>query len=367
MKGALRTIHRRLSLAVAIFWLIQASTGVLSTFHWELDDLAATSLDRPTDVAAIGRRLEALEAADARTRVSSIWATAGLPNRYDVTLSDQVSGASTAVLIAGDGTILRTRSSDEWLAHGGIFETIVGIHHNLLAGDRGAWIVGVSGIFLLTNILLGLRLAWPAPGSWRRALRPMAKGAPAARTYSWHRAVGLWAAIPAAVLVLCGTLLVFEHGVGEAIGADEVAPDLTGEAMAPPRPTSPGQALALALARHPGSTFAGMQLPDGEDAWYRIRTRQPGEVRRVYGTTVIYVSARTGRILGDFSAFEAPPARRFMELLYPLHTGEAGGLPGRLAVTAIGLWLLTMIVLGVRLWWARRRAGRRAVAGGAGS
>ena len=367
MNAALRTIHRRLSLAVAVFWLIQAATGVLSTFHWELDDLAAPSLDRPTDIVAIGQRLEALEAADPRTRVSSIWATAGLPNRYDVTLSGDGSGASTAVLIAGDGAVLRVRSSDMWLANGGIFETIVGLHHNLLAGDLGGWIVGLSGILLLTNLLIGLKMAWPARGTWRRALRPARKGAPAARAYAWHRAVGLWAAIPAVVLVLCGTLLVFEHGVGEAIGAEAVAPNLSADAAAPPRPTSPGEALAIALARYPESSFAGMQLPDGDDAWYRIRTRQLGEIRRVYGTTVIYVSARTGRVLGDFSAFEAPPARRFIELLYPVHTGEAGGLAGRLAVTAIGVWLLTMIVLGLRLWLARRQGARRAAAGRAGA
>lgn len=367
MKPRLRKIHRWLSLSLAIFWLVQATTGVLSIFHWELDDLTAPSVDRPTDVAAIGRRLEALEAADLRTKVSSIWATAGLPNRYDVTVSDELGDTSTAVLIAGDGTILRTRSSDEWLADGGVFETIVGIHHNLLSGDRGAWIVGFSGIFLLSNILLGLKLAWPARGTWRRALRPRASGAPVARSYAWHRAVGLWAAAPAAVLVLCGTLLVFEHGVGEAIGADEVSPDLTAEAAAPLRHTSPGEALATALDRYPGSTFAGMELPDEDAAWYRIRVRQLGEVRRVYGTTVVYVSARTGRVIGQFSAFEAPPARKFMELLYPVHTGEAGGLPGRLAVTAIGLWLLTMIVLGVRLWLARRQVAKRSAGEQAGA
>ena len=367
MKPPLRKIHRWLSLSLAVFWLIQAATGVLSLFHWELDDLTAPSIDRPTDLAAIGRRLEALEAADARTTVSSIWATAGLPDRYDVTVWDELSETSTAILIAGDGTILRTRSANEWLTNGGLFETIIGVHHNLLAGDRGAWIVGVSGIFLLSNILLGLKLAWPARGTWRRTLRPRTSGPPVARSYGWHRAVGLWAAVPAAVLVLCGTLLVFEHGVGEAIGADEISPDLTAEADAPLRDTSPGEALATALDRYPGSTFAGMALPADEVAWYRIRVRQPGEIRRVYGTTVVYVSARTGRVIGAYSAFDAPPARTFMELLYPVHTGEAGGLPGRLAVGAIGLWLLTMIVLGVRLWLARRRAARRPVDGTVGA
>lgn len=36
-----------------------------------------------------------------------------------------------------------------------------------------------------------------------------------------------------------------------------------------------------------------------------------------------------------------------------------GGLAGRIAVAAIGVWLITMIVLGVLLWSARRRPKAR--------
>jgi len=35
---ALRLIHKYLSLTMAVLWLLQAATGVLLVFHWELDD-----------------------------------------------------------------------------------------------------------------------------------------------------------------------------------------------------------------------------------------------------------------------------------------------------------------------------------------
>jgi uncharacterized iron-regulated membrane protein len=37
-----------------------------------------------------------------------------------------------------------------------------------------------------------------------------------------------------------------------------------------------------------------------------------------------------------------------------VHTGELGGLAGRLLALAIGAWLVTMVVIGVLLWLRRR-------------
>jgi uncharacterized iron-regulated membrane protein len=36
MKRALRLVHKYLSLTLAALWLLQAVTGVLLVFHWEL-------------------------------------------------------------------------------------------------------------------------------------------------------------------------------------------------------------------------------------------------------------------------------------------------------------------------------------------
>ena len=56
MKVWLRKIHRYVSLALAAVWLVQASTGVLMVFHWELDDAWVTGDHRPLEPLAISRR-----------------------------------------------------------------------------------------------------------------------------------------------------------------------------------------------------------------------------------------------------------------------------------------------------------------------
>jgi uncharacterized iron-regulated membrane protein len=50
-----------------------------------------------------------------------------------------------------------------------------------------------------------------------------------------------------------------------------------------------------------------------------------------------------------------------VDAFYPVHTGEAGGIIGRIVSLSVGCWLATMLVLGISLWW-RRGAQRRASA-----
>lgn len=348
LRSSLLWLHRWLSVGAALFWIIQALTGLLIAFHWELEDRSVSRLQRPTNWAAIERRMLALAPTGADRSVTSIWTTAGLPDRYDITVSG-ASGAKTAVRVAGDGTILRTRDRSER----GIWGTLVSIHQTLLAGDIGSWIVGVSGILLLTNLLSGLVLAWPKR-MWRRAVVPVRSGPPAARLYSWHRAVGLWAVVPAIALVSAGVMLTFKDGVAAAIGVEpvEVSP-----APADGRPFIPfSVAVRTAQSVIPGSRFTAAMLPTPENATYRFRMLAPCEVRRAYGTTVVFVDAVTGRTRGVFPACEAPWPRAFIDGLYAFHTGEMGGLFGRLMLLATGTWLLTMTTVGLLLW-QRRRAG----------
>jgi uncharacterized iron-regulated membrane protein len=356
MKSKLRVLHRWLSLSVAVFWVSQALTGVFLVFHWEIGDALVAGPARPLDLGHFDATLRRLVDQKPGRTISSVWATAGRAGRYDVTV-DEPSGDSISVRMDGQGEILNERPADGW-ADGGWVEKIVSFHQTLLAGDVGHRIVGVSGILLLTNIVLALKLAWPARGQWRRALLPPPARAIPAKLYGWHRALGLAIAPLALVTVACGTLLVFEDPVGEFIGAETPAP-VQAENFDGTAAVGPGAAIATALARYPNSQLAGVKFPEADSPWYRIRVLQPDETRRVFGTTTILVGASTGRVLGDFDALTAPHARKFMEKLYPIHTGEIGGLVGRIMIIVIGVWLLTMITLGVSLWATRRAAAHR--------
>jgi uncharacterized iron-regulated membrane protein len=351
LRRKILSIHRWLSLGAALFWLLQAATGILIVFHWEIADASLSTLHRPTDLAAIERRINTLAPAESGARATGIWTTAGLPDRYNLYFEDG-AGNSRSVRVTGDGTIIDMPREDETP----IMSFLVGFHHDLL-GAWGSWIVSISGLLLCSNLLLGLIAAWPRRGTWRTALLPIRKGPAAARLYSWHRAVGLWAVLPAFAIAATGTMLKFEQGVGTLVGTQDVS--LPANPPAGP-PIGFAAAAGAALAAVPGSSLTNVAWPEGEDATYRILVRAPGEIRRAYGGSIVLVDANDGTLRGVWPIAEAEPARAFMSALFPIHTGEAGGLIGRILSIAIGLWLITMIVAGFLLWLRRRRPVARA-------
>src|SRR5204862_194685 len=120
------------------------------------------------------------------------------------------------------------------------------------------------------------------------------------------------------------------------------------------RPTlGAAAATRAALARFPGAEVSGIDYPGGDAIW-EIRLKQLAEPRRAFGKTRVWVDGFDGRVLKTHDALAARPARAFVDILFSLHTGEAAGVAGRLLVLVEGLTLLTLIVLGLRLWLARR-------------
>ena len=352
MKQALRKIHRYLGLTLLSLWAVQALTGILMVFHWELDDAFIPGQHRSLDLAGLGERIDALRRERAPDVVTSVYPTGGATDRFDIYLQNE-DGDTDAVRVDGEGRILRERPLDHEFARTGLIQAAVILHQSLFAGDLGRALIGLSGLLLLTNIVLGLKLAWPAARQWSRALRPVTAHSPAATLYSWHRALGLWLALPAIVSITAGILLAFDSTVDRWLGTDAEPPQLSAAPPMPSQPIAPAVAMATALTRFPGSTLSGVRLPTAEAPWYRIRVRQPQELRRVFGTTTVYVSA-AGGVLAERNALSAPAARRFVDILYPVHTGEIAGIIGRATVLTIGTWLFGMLCLGTGLWSARR-------------
>src|SRR6185312_7710145 len=69
-RSRLIAAHRWLGLIAAAFWLLQAVTGVLIVFHWELDDAMLAGAHPKTDLPAIEARLAALAPSGSDRRVT---------------------------------------------------------------------------------------------------------------------------------------------------------------------------------------------------------------------------------------------------------------------------------------------------------
>lgn len=342
-RGWFVKLHRWLGLGAALFWLVQAVTGTMLSFHFELDDALISTESRPTDMAAVQERVRTLG-----PETGWIWTTAGLADRYVVLYRDG-EGVVRKARIDGGGAVLRDRPADDLT----FLELMRGIHIDLLAGKVGHWIMAVTGLLLVSNLIFGLVVAWPRGGTWRRALTPLKTAHPVARAYSLHRAVGLWVVLPALLLAGTGTLILFEHEIRDVVGAEEVTLPAN-----PPNGDGIGLAAAVraGVAAIPGSRFVGTTFPSANDASYYLWVRAPGELYRGgYGGSLVVVDANDGGIRGTWPVTEATAAQTFVASFYPLHTGEAAGTVGRVLAMLTGMGLTYVLVYGVLLWLRRTR------------
>ncbi len=353
-QSILLSMFRWLGVVAALIWLLQAVTGILLTYYFEINDTLLSPVETPKDFVAIEERMESFEAAGGEAKVNWMWTTAGLKDRFFVSYTTN-DGDTRSARIAGDGSVLLDTEENERT----FLEWVREIHLSLASGKTGEWILAITSIILLGNIVWGLYRLWPRKERWRDVLNPRRNADSKDRLKSWYRALGLVGAVPAFIVVSAAVVIFFEHDIEDAIGAPlifmpAVAPEGEGAGFA--------AAAKAAEAAIPGSRFVGTSMPTKDDATYRAWVNDPGEYFREdgYGGSLVFVNANDASIRGVWPLKTASPAYKFMALPYPVHTGEIAGPLGRVLVMLIGFWLLSMVAIGLVLFNRRRKGDVRA-------
>lgn len=334
---------RWLGILAAALWMFEAITGVLLTYHFDINDKLLAAEEIALDYDAIEQRIDTIESAGEQAKVNWMWSTAGMTGRFLMNYTD-ADGSAHMARIAGDGSILLDTAEDEFTT----FEYIRALHLELAAGDVGEWILAIAGIILLINLVLALKDAWPHQRSWRDALNPNAVSAGVSPALARFRAITLWGAIPAFIVVLAAVVIFFEHQIEGPIGA----PPHALEANAPDGPGVGFAAAARAAETAiPGSSFVGTTMPTADDASYNAWVNQPGEYFRDggYGGSLAIINANDGSVRAAWPLQEASVPYKAIALPYPIHTGEIAGPLGRFLVLLTGFWLLVWASLKFQL------------------
>ncbi len=90
---------------MAALWLLQAVTGALLVFHWELDDWSVSGSRQPLNLGALNASLTRLENGRPGQHVTAVYTSGGLPGRFDVVISN-ANGARDVLRVDGEGTVL---------------------------------------------------------------------------------------------------------------------------------------------------------------------------------------------------------------------------------------------------------------------
>ncbi|WP_042886991.1 PepSY-associated TM helix domain-containing protein [Cupriavidus necator] len=380
LRVVLVKLHLYIGLSLGLLFVLMGLTGMAIAWREELDawlnpDLLVASAPMveavsPATVQAVTERLAAPPYGKPNLLMLPNHADGVFIAWYPVKGPDGVvPGRSRQVMV--DPVTLDVKGERVWGEAGVsrrlLLPTLFHLHRYLLSGDTGKTITGVAGMLLLLTTLVGMVVWWPKMKlrSVVQAFRITHGGSWSRFNYSLHRAGGILAAPVLAIIAFSGWYLNLPKWVTPIVaGVMTVTPPakhVSAPAPAGARPLSAAQIMAAAQAQYPDAQVTRISFPRKPGDAFEVRLRQPDEVRKDSGATRLWLDAWTGQRLGARDPHDAPAGDTLLNWLFPLHTGEAFGLPGRLFITLFGLAPLTFAVTGVLIWWKRRRGHQRHV------
>jgi uncharacterized iron-regulated membrane protein len=246
----------------------------------------------------------------------------------------------------------------------GVLRVLHVFHGSLMIPQVGRKVVGWLGWAMFVSCLTGIYLWWPTIGRTLRGFRwkrgPLVSG-------NLHHQVGIWIAIPLAVLSFTGAYISFPdffRGVASWIAGDP-APngDEPRSPRSRPRPVeqpalSPEAAVAALRASVPAAQPVAIRYPTERAAEWTIVVAdiEPAERK---------VDDATGKLL-PADKEKSPAAERTARLMRIVHDGHDTNLLWQIIVFAGGLAPLVLGITGAMMWHRTRRwrrAGRPALRG----
>jgi uncharacterized iron-regulated membrane protein len=252
------------------------------------------------------------------------------------------------------------------------------VWHRYLAmdGDRrgtGKSITGYSNLLFLFIVVSGLYLWVPRLWTWiqfKNVLWFRGDLAPKARDFNWHNVIGVWSAIPLAIVVAGAVPISFPW-------ASNLVYRIAGDTP-PAAPTAPARAPERATATYisGGVDAAWVAAQSQIPAWRTMTTRlatnadapvvvtvDEGYAGQPQKRTTFTITRATGMVAKaeDFQSLSA--GRRARSWLRFAHTGEIYGLIGQTIAGVVSLGGAVLVYTGIALalrrltsWISRRRA-----------
>lgn len=236
----------------------------------------------------------------------------------------------------------------------GLFNFVFELHSSLLMNDAGKPLLAALALTYLVLLVGGLVLWWPR--RWRKAFtltldRGLLRG-----LFDLHRTGGAVLALLIAVPVASGAYMAWKP-------LSQTVTSLSGEApLAPPKvkvadpalpPASLDALVATAARRFGGAPVGYITLPAGAAKPVRVRLMLADDPHP-NGLTSVWMQPQTGAVLRADRWDELDPGARANSVVYPLHTGELGGLAHEALNALLGLSLAALGAAGFWLWWLRR-------------
>jgi uncharacterized iron-regulated membrane protein len=374
-RKALFQIHKIIGLVAGAIFVLVGLSGTVLSYREEADEFLNASLMRvETPAQASPRSLdEILAAAVAAMPPDAKLERLKLPRHpaaataitYMVETDDFQSSFREMFV---DPYTARAKGSRLLLRGDDVFsqppiQILMAFHWTLLLGPNQGWIIGVVGIVMIASIGVGVYLWLPRNGDWKSGLR-VKWGASAGRVvYDLHRGIGAYFAAVLLVILFTGVAMIFKPATRAATAMFSMVradPDFGKSTPIPGRtPIGVDAAVASAGKVFPDGRLHWVMLPSTPKGVYVVGRQSAHEPSRSKTFRNVSIDQYSGEVLRieDRKGFTA--GERFIEWLFPLHSGEAFGEIGRPFVALFGLIPLALYVTGFLRWRQKRRAWKR--------
>lgn len=237
--------------------------------------------------------------------------------------------------------------------------------------DRARAVTGACNLLFLFLVASGIVLWWPrngSPASLRNVVWFRSGLSGKARDFNWHNTIGLWSAIPLAVVVFSGVFISYPWATSlldRALGSDPPAQGRPGPGererererafgQEAPSPALGGldESWAAAAARFPDWKSLTVRIPAGGDEPWSFDVDR-GNGARPDRRNRLVVDRLTGRIVEEQSASAQELPRRVRSWMRWLHTGEAFGFVGQTVAGIASANGALLVWTGLALAWRR--------------
>lgn len=365
VKPGLVWLHRWAGLTLGLLFVLIGLSGSLLVFQHELDEAlnpalfhSASSCAAPVGVQGA---IAGLRAQWPQAKVSLInLPQPGGTGNFRLLFKAPGADHNEAMADACSGALLGSRNRDA-LAFDALhlMPLMQRWHLNLLQGKPGRAALGYVGLACALMLAAGLVLAWPRIGQWKRTLSIKLRQNAYRSNYDLHRSLGLLAA----VLLLAMALTGFNNGlpdmaraaVGNLAAVSGEHRNIALPALAKAEPGiswEQAHAIAAPYQQHGAKLVALGRLP--ERGVFQARLRRADDWQRT-GTLRLFIDIRTGRVIEIINPIDGTGGDRLLASLFPLHSGQFGGLAGKWLIAFSGLLPALFFITGLTTWILRRK------------
>ncbi len=368
------TIHLYLALTVGLVFAILGLTGSFNVFIYELEEMGLPKVCNEAKALppSLDEVMQTIKAAYPEKKGKWSLLLPKYGNDYlwveypkPLETADELYAPFRVLIDPCSGKIIEKSYWGETL-----WTLIYEVHAAFLMGKLGTNIGQIGfdticffGLFLFISALSGLYLWWPRWGKFKKAVTIKRDASPERFYFDLHKTTGFYSSIILLILAFTGFSFSYVDYIKPLIRGFSVVkekhledPDVKSFVVDNAKPLSTARAVAIADSIFPDAELRGVETPDGDKGVYVITKKQSGEANHRWSRSKVWIDQYSGKVLAvqDPNAFTA--SETFLNLMWPLHSGEAFGLAGRMLWCVIGLAPLVLYVTGILRWLQKRRA-----------